>query len=176
MYFLSGVQQNDTGRVISPIEKSLQQAEPFNSHHKTKKLRLDESLSGGLVILLQDRFIPSISYLFIQGGSPKHVCLILPLSSLFLSLSFPTWHSLISCPLSGLSLRDVERGSVSLQPEESCSEESPWYWWAEGFRCCLLACLTTEPCPYMHFIFLLPKSVQEPYIVLDLFHLYHSSV
>lgn len=71
MYFLSGVQQNDTSRVISPTEKPLPQAEPFNSHHKTKKLRPDESLSGGLIILLQNRFIPSISYVFIQAGSPK---------------------------------------------------------------------------------------------------------
>lgn len=50
-YFPAGVQQNDTSRVIGPGEKPLQQAEPFNSHHKTKKLRLDESLSGGLIML-----------------------------------------------------------------------------------------------------------------------------
>eukprot|EP00064_Thunnus_orientalis_P016006 superscaffoldBa00003084_g16069 len=41
-----GVQQNATLRIISPSEKPLQQAEPVNSHHKAKKLRLDESLSA----------------------------------------------------------------------------------------------------------------------------------
>lgn len=84
MCFLSGVQQNDTSRVISPTEKPLPQAEPFNSHHKTKKLRPDESLSGGLIILLQNRFIPSISYVFILPVLQKHVCLILPSLSLFI--------------------------------------------------------------------------------------------
>ncbi|KAI3362108.1 hypothetical protein L3Q82_012437, partial [Scortum barcoo] len=44
-YTPSGVQQNTTSRVISPSEKSLQQADPVNSHPKTKKLRLDEPLS-----------------------------------------------------------------------------------------------------------------------------------
>uniref|UniRef100_UPI0037E79DF1 uncharacterized protein C2orf42 homolog n=1 Tax=Semicossyphus pulcher TaxID=241346 RepID=UPI0037E79DF1 len=43
-YTPSGVQQNATSRVISPSDKTLQQAEPVNSH-KSKKLRLDESLS-----------------------------------------------------------------------------------------------------------------------------------
>lgn len=90
MYFLTGVQQNDTSRVTGPSEKPLQQAEPFNSHHKTKKLRLDESLSGGLIMLLPDRFIASISDSFIQDVSLKHVCLILLLSLLlFLSFIFP---------------------------------------------------------------------------------------
>ncbi|XP_070781103.1 uncharacterized protein C2orf42 homolog [Enoplosus armatus] len=45
-YTPSGAQQNASGRVISPSEKPLQQAEPVNSHHRTKKLRLDESLSA----------------------------------------------------------------------------------------------------------------------------------
>ncbi|XP_041816284.1 uncharacterized protein C2orf42 homolog isoform X2 [Chelmon rostratus] len=45
-YTPSGVQQNATSRVISPSEKPLQQAESLNSHPKSKKLRLDESLSG----------------------------------------------------------------------------------------------------------------------------------
>ncbi|XP_073333497.1 uncharacterized protein C2orf42 homolog [Pagrus major] len=45
-YTPSGVQQSPTSRVISPSEKPLHQAETFNSHHKTKKLRLDDSLSG----------------------------------------------------------------------------------------------------------------------------------
>ncbi|KAG8010531.1 protein C2orf42 [Nibea albiflora] len=45
-YTPNGVQQNaSTNRVISPGEKPLQQAESVNSHHKTKKPRLDESLS-----------------------------------------------------------------------------------------------------------------------------------
>ncbi|XP_045923719.1 uncharacterized protein C2orf42 homolog [Micropterus dolomieu] len=50
-YTPSGVQQNATSRVISPSEKLLQQVEPFNSHHKTKKLRLDESLSGSTQVV-----------------------------------------------------------------------------------------------------------------------------
>ncbi|XP_044190283.1 uncharacterized protein C2orf42 homolog isoform X1 [Thunnus albacares] len=45
-YTTSGVQQNATCRIISPSEKPLQQADPINSHHKAKKLRLDESLSA----------------------------------------------------------------------------------------------------------------------------------
>ncbi|TKS84916.1 hypothetical protein D9C73_018316 [Collichthys lucidus] len=46
-YTANGVQQNAAAanRVISPSEKPLQQAESVNSHHKTKKPRLDESLS-----------------------------------------------------------------------------------------------------------------------------------
>ncbi|XP_044030536.1 uncharacterized protein C2orf42 homolog isoform X2 [Siniperca chuatsi] len=50
-YTPSGVQQNATVRVISPSEKLLQQTEPVNSHHKTKKLRLDESLSGSTQVV-----------------------------------------------------------------------------------------------------------------------------
>ncbi|XP_049909056.1 uncharacterized protein C2orf42 homolog isoform X2 [Epinephelus moara] len=45
-YTPSGVQQNACCRAISPSEKPLQQAESVNSLHKSKKLRLDESLSG----------------------------------------------------------------------------------------------------------------------------------
>nr|XP_033501964.1 uncharacterized protein C2orf42 homolog isoform X2 [Epinephelus lanceolatus] len=45
-YTPSGVQQNACCRAVSPSEKPLQQAEPVNSLHKSKKLRLDESLSG----------------------------------------------------------------------------------------------------------------------------------
>lgn len=47
---LSGGQQNDSSRGIIPSEKPLQQAELLNSQHKIKKLRLDDTLSGGLVI------------------------------------------------------------------------------------------------------------------------------
>lgn len=54
--FLSGVQENSAGRVISPEEKPLLQAEPVNSHHKTKKLRLDESLCGGFILTPPDSF------------------------------------------------------------------------------------------------------------------------
>ncbi|XP_040915725.1 uncharacterized protein C2orf42 homolog isoform X2 [Toxotes jaculatrix] len=44
-YTPSGVQQqNASSRITGPSEKPLQ-AEPVNSHHKAKKLRLDESLS-----------------------------------------------------------------------------------------------------------------------------------
>ncbi|KAM9840944.1 uncharacterized protein C2orf42 homolog [Aulostomus maculatus] len=45
-YTPSGVQKNATCRVIGPSERLLQQTEPVKPHHKTKKLRLDESLSG----------------------------------------------------------------------------------------------------------------------------------
>ncbi|KAK9532297.1 hypothetical protein VZT92_009687 [Zoarces viviparus] len=45
-YTPSGVQHNATCRVVSPGEKPLQQADPLNAHLKTKKLRLDEPLSG----------------------------------------------------------------------------------------------------------------------------------
>ncbi|XP_056260341.1 uncharacterized protein C2orf42 homolog isoform X1 [Seriola aureovittata] len=44
-YTPSGVQQSVSSRVTGPSEKPLHQAEPVNSHHKVKKLRLDESLS-----------------------------------------------------------------------------------------------------------------------------------
>nr|XP_046231243.1 uncharacterized protein C2orf42 homolog isoform X2 [Scatophagus argus] len=50
-YTPSGVQQNTTSKAISPSEKPLQQAESFNSHPKTKKLRLDESLSGSAQVV-----------------------------------------------------------------------------------------------------------------------------
>ncbi|KAM7368694.1 hypothetical protein PAMP_013006 [Pampus punctatissimus] len=50
-YTPSGVQQNATCRVISPSERPQQQAEPVNSHHKAKKLRLDESLSGSTQVV-----------------------------------------------------------------------------------------------------------------------------
>ncbi|XP_042252131.1 uncharacterized protein C2orf42 homolog isoform X2 [Thunnus maccoyii] len=50
-YTPSGVQQNATCRIISPSEKPLQQADPINSHHKAKKLRLDESLSGSTQVV-----------------------------------------------------------------------------------------------------------------------------
>ncbi|KAL7376659.1 hypothetical protein ABVT39_012852 [Epinephelus coioides] len=49
-YTPSGVQQNACCRAISPSEKPLQQAEPVNSIHKSKKLRLDESLSAPSVV------------------------------------------------------------------------------------------------------------------------------
>ncbi|XP_070706793.1 uncharacterized protein C2orf42 homolog isoform X2 [Pempheris klunzingeri] len=45
-YTHSGVQQDATGSAVSLDEKPLQPAELVNSHHKTKKLRLDESLSA----------------------------------------------------------------------------------------------------------------------------------
>lgn len=45
-YASSGVQQKVAGRVISPCEKPLQQAEPIGSHPRAKKLHLDESVSG----------------------------------------------------------------------------------------------------------------------------------
>ncbi|KAM9337976.1 uncharacterized protein C2orf42 homolog [Symphorus nematophorus] len=50
-YTPSGMQQNSASRVISPSEKPLQQAEPVNSHHKAKKLRLDEPLSGSTQVV-----------------------------------------------------------------------------------------------------------------------------
>ncbi|XP_075936180.1 uncharacterized protein C2orf42 homolog isoform X2 [Anarhichas minor] len=49
-YTPSGVQHNATCRVVSPGEKPLQQADPLNAHLKTKKLRLDEPLSGGFIV------------------------------------------------------------------------------------------------------------------------------
>ncbi|XP_060917586.1 uncharacterized protein C2orf42 homolog isoform X1 [Labrus mixtus] len=45
-YTPNGVQQSAPSRVISPSEKPLLQAETVNPHHKTKKLRVDESLSA----------------------------------------------------------------------------------------------------------------------------------
>ncbi|XP_054467994.1 uncharacterized protein C2orf42 homolog isoform X1 [Anoplopoma fimbria] len=50
-YTPSGVQHNSTSRVVSPSEKPPQQADPVNSHPKTKKLRLDESLSGSTQVV-----------------------------------------------------------------------------------------------------------------------------
>lgn len=49
-HWLSGGQQNDSSRGIITSEKPLQLAEPLNSQHKIKKLRLDDALSGGLII------------------------------------------------------------------------------------------------------------------------------
>ncbi|CAJ1070437.1 uncharacterized protein C2orf42 homolog isoform X2 [Xyrichtys novacula] len=50
-YTPSGVQQNSPGKVFGPGEKPLLQADPANSHHKLKKLRLDESLSGSTQVV-----------------------------------------------------------------------------------------------------------------------------
>ncbi len=88
--FLPGVQQNSTSRVISPGEKPLQQVEPVNSHHKTKKLRLDESLCGGFILILPDKSITSFNGSLMQDDSSKHVfsifhCLFFP----FFCLSRP---------------------------------------------------------------------------------------
>lgn len=49
---LLGGQQNDSSRGIIPSEKPLQQPEPLNAHHKMKKVRLDDALSGALIIPL----------------------------------------------------------------------------------------------------------------------------
>ncbi|XP_074545834.1 uncharacterized protein C2orf42 homolog isoform X2 [Halichoeres trimaculatus] len=49
-YTPSGVHQNSS-RVTGPGEKPLQQADSVSSHQKTKKLRLDESLSGSTQVV-----------------------------------------------------------------------------------------------------------------------------
>lgn len=179
MFFLPGVQQNATSRVISPGEKPLQQAEPVNSHHKTKKLRLEESLPGGFIIILPNRFITSVYHSLMQDDSLCVWIFHCPPFSFYLYLS-PTCRSLISC-LSGVSLWGGERGSAGLRPEESWSEESPRCWWAEGSRCCLPPCLPASlpspPLPAFSSFCCLNLSVKEPYIVLDIcLYLYHSSV
>ncbi|XP_028274358.1 uncharacterized protein C2orf42 homolog isoform X2 [Parambassis ranga] len=45
-YTCSGVQQNAPGRTISPSEKPVLKVELISSHHRAKKLRLDESVSA----------------------------------------------------------------------------------------------------------------------------------
>ncbi|XP_074473988.1 uncharacterized protein C2orf42 homolog isoform X2 [Sebastes fasciatus] len=50
-YTPTGVQQSAISRGTGPSEKSLQQAQPVNSPHKTKKARLDESLSGSTQVV-----------------------------------------------------------------------------------------------------------------------------
>ncbi|XP_078144475.1 uncharacterized protein C2orf42 homolog [Centroberyx gerrardi] len=50
-YSPSGVQQSADCRIICAPDKSLQQAEPINSHHKGKRLRLDESLTGSTQVV-----------------------------------------------------------------------------------------------------------------------------
>lgn len=196
MFWLSGVQQNATCRIISPGEKPLQQAEPVNSHHKAKKLRLDDCLSGGFH--LNTHHIMNWWFYY-----TKHLSLIdagwfsrarLSESSIVPSLSIWSFPNLLffnflplSSPLSGFARWGGERGHVSLRPEESRSEEIPWCWWAEGSRCCLPACVShywAPPAPLpppCFFILLLPKSVclcvKEPYIILDIcLCLYHYSV
>ncbi|XP_004549987.3 uncharacterized protein C2orf42 homolog isoform X1 [Maylandia zebra] len=54
-YASSGLQQKVLGRTISPCEKPLQQAEPVGSHPRAKKLHLDESVSGGLIVILSEK-------------------------------------------------------------------------------------------------------------------------
>lgn len=119
-----------TGRITNPCEKLLQQVEPVNSNLKAKKLRLDESLSDGFITVLPKHWM--------QYDSPKQESVWI--LSLFLSwLSQPVilFLFLPPCsPLSSLCLWGGERGSVSLRPEESWSEESPRWWRrAEGSRC-----------------------------------------
>lgn len=157
MFFssLSVVQQNSTSRVISPSEKLLQQADPVNSHHKTKKLRLDESLSGGFIRILPERFITSIYCSLMQDD---------PLSSLlFLSLSFPTCRSWISCLCvapsvaspSGVAKEGVSASGLRKAGQRKAPGAGGLK--APGARS-LPACLTAEPSPPCLFIFLLPKS------------------
>lgn len=179
--FLSGVQQNATSRVISPSEKLLQQVEPFNSHHKTKKLRLDESLSGAFIVILPDRFITSIYVSLMQVDSPKHVCLNLPMSSLlFLSLSFPICRSFISCLCAAPSVASRsgvgKEGASASGPRKAGQRKAPG---AGGLKApgaaCLPACLS--PLPAFSRFCCLNLSVKEPYIVLDIcLYLYHPSV
>ncbi|XP_029371791.1 uncharacterized protein C2orf42 homolog isoform X2 [Echeneis naucrates] len=45
-YTASGVQQSASGRVTVPSEKPPPRAEAVSAHHKVKRLRLDDSLSG----------------------------------------------------------------------------------------------------------------------------------
>eukprot|EP00066_Takifugu_rubripes_P010383 XP_003978174.2 PREDICTED: uncharacterized protein C2orf42 homolog isoform X2 [Takifugu rubripes] len=47
----NGGQQNEINRGAIPGEKPLQQAEPFNSQNKTKKLRLDDALAGSTSVV-----------------------------------------------------------------------------------------------------------------------------
>ncbi|XP_030004685.1 uncharacterized protein C2orf42 homolog isoform X2 [Sphaeramia orbicularis] len=49
-YTPNGVQQN-APCIDCPSEKSLQPVEPVNSHHKTKRLRPDESVSGSVQVV-----------------------------------------------------------------------------------------------------------------------------
>uniref|UniRef100_A0A8C2XRG1 Chromosome 2 open reading frame 42 n=1 Tax=Cyclopterus lumpus TaxID=8103 RepID=A0A8C2XRG1_CYCLU len=65
--------------VVGPSEKPLQQADPLNSPLRTKKLRLDESLSGSFIAIRPQNICRHSSFL------------------LFLSLSLPSCRSLISC-------------------------------------------------------------------------------
>ncbi|KAM3874169.1 uncharacterized protein C2orf42 homolog [Diretmus argenteus] len=50
-YSHGGVQQSADCRVICAPDKSLQQNEPINSHHKGKRLRLEESLTGSIQVV-----------------------------------------------------------------------------------------------------------------------------
>ena len=61
VFSLSGVQQSAATRITGSSEKPLQQAERANSHHRAKKLRLDESLSGGFLIKFSERLLTFIT-------------------------------------------------------------------------------------------------------------------
>ncbi|CAJ1070438.1 uncharacterized protein C2orf42 homolog isoform X2 [Xyrichtys novacula] len=99
-YTPSGVQQNSPGKVFGPGEKPLLQADPANSHHKLKKLRLDESLSGKpqpLVFHIPQEFFNALQHRLSLGSKKKRLPNLttafvrndeLPLGS----LSKYTWH------------------------------------------------------------------------------------
>ncbi|KAK5852296.1 hypothetical protein PBY51_023775 [Eleginops maclovinus] len=60
-YTPNGVQQHTTSRLFSLSEKPLQQVEPFISHHTTKKLCLDDSLSAPSVASLSGLGMEAVS-------------------------------------------------------------------------------------------------------------------
>lgn len=161
--FFPGQQLSATGRTMNPGEKPPQQVEPVNSNLKAKKLRPDESLSDGFITVLPQWFRLR---LLMQDGSPEQESVwifSLLLSCLYLSQpvalsNFPPLRS----PLSGLSLWGGEGGSASLRPEESCSEESPWWWRAEGSRC------WTPHSPHSLPLRLSSVSVWKPRVVSDI--------
>lgn len=138
LYVFSGQQQSATSRKVNPSEKPLQPVEPANSNLKAKKLRLDESPFDGFITILPERFLMK---LLMQDDSLKQYFFLNHLLSFLLFLSRLLQPDVLFrfLPLcssfSGLSMWGGEGGSVSLRPEESWSEESPWWRRAEGSRC-----------------------------------------
>lgn len=151
MVFLSGLQQKVLGRTISPCEKPLQQAEPVGSHPRAKKLHLDESVSGGLIVILSEKL--STNHCAHRCCSKSAVVLTsLPV------LSFSVIFCCLCEALSVASLSGVGKEGVSAScPRKAGHRRAPGAGGPKAPGATSLPCLTTGAFPP-----LLCVSVKEP--------------
>lgn len=143
MVFLSGVQQKLSGRIISPCEKPLQQAEAVSSHPRAKKLHLDDSVSGGSIVIVSERSSTKRSSLINVG-----------LNLLLSSLLFPSDLSPTCCPFISRRLREApsvaspsgvgKEGVSASGPRKAGHRKAPGAGGLKAPGAASLPCLTTE--------------------------------